>query len=284
MNYCPVPDVDDLAVLFAHARNRRLKSFPQLLEVEATLIAAYGVYIANDGNAHNIPTAALSVAASKHLRDDYDGAPASVGFITKMRKEMAHKVCAMCGSFGSETLDHLLPRATFPEFSVFSRNLVPACPCNTIRSDVVVGETPDKRVLHPYFDQCLGLRLLTATFEPPYDAPKIEYRVSVDLDHPNRQAIEFHVETVVRRTAIRGHLADRWATLWRSPRTLLPQLPTGLVNALQLENSINSELGRLDDLHQSRNNWDSIFMSGLRDQNVRAWLLTQVNSPPPALL
>lgn len=70
--------------------------------------------------------------------------------------------CPMCGSLHSGTLDHIFPQSDYPEFAVFSRNLVPACKCNSKRQNDLLGDGQGERILHPYYDVCLGERLLSA--------------------------------------------------------------------------------------------------------------------------
>jgi len=70
-------------------------------------------------------------ARARHLNGLYDQSPKCLAYIVDLRKR-ANKhlaVCPYCGIPGRLTLDHYLPRATnaFPQFSVFSLNLVPAC-------------------------------------------------------------------------------------------------------------------------------------------------------------
>lgn len=61
----------------------------------------------------------------------YDQRPACFSYIKELRKKanIQLSVCPYCGMPGRLTLDHYLPRAkgAFPHFSVFKRNLVPAC-------------------------------------------------------------------------------------------------------------------------------------------------------------
>lgn len=66
----------------------------------------------------------------------------------------ANERCPFCGGIGRvRSLDHYLPKANFPEFSVFPANLVPACKeCNEDKSNTVAQNIGDQ-VLHPYFDQ-----------------------------------------------------------------------------------------------------------------------------------
>ena len=59
--------------------------------------------------------------------------------------------CPLCGFGHATTLDHLLPKARYPLFSVLSTNLVPACTdCNKLKGASLV--TKDEQALHPYFE------------------------------------------------------------------------------------------------------------------------------------
>ena len=68
---------------------------------------------------------------AKHLNALYDQSPNCLSYIGELRDRANAKlsVCPYCGLPGRLTLDHYLPRAVaaFPQFSVYSLNLVPAC-------------------------------------------------------------------------------------------------------------------------------------------------------------
>lgn len=74
-------------------------------------------------------------------------------------KLLAHDECPYCGGCGElvedegiGTLDHFLPKARFPVFSILPANLVPACAtCNTGMGSSF-PTTPELQPLHPYFD------------------------------------------------------------------------------------------------------------------------------------
>ena len=65
----------------------------------------------------------------------------------------ANDKCPFCGGIGRpKSLDHYLPKANYPQFSVFPHNLVPACrDCNTGKSNSLATNA-NEQVLHPYFD------------------------------------------------------------------------------------------------------------------------------------
>lgn len=68
-------------------------------------------------------------------------------------KVSSREICPFCGGIGRAlNVDHFLPKANYPQFSIFPGNLVPVCrDCNTGKSNKVF---PLKTVqpLHPYYD------------------------------------------------------------------------------------------------------------------------------------
>lgn len=62
--------------------------------------------------------------------------------------------CPFCGGIGRpRNLDHFLPKAHFPQFSVFPYNLVPACrDCNMDGKGSKFSTSAGEQVLHPYLD------------------------------------------------------------------------------------------------------------------------------------
>lgn len=59
--------------------------------------------------------------------------------------------CAICLVGEAETLDHYLPKARYPAFSVDPQNLIPACTkCNKGKGASLL-EAKEDHVLHPYF-------------------------------------------------------------------------------------------------------------------------------------
>jgi hypothetical protein len=62
-------------------------------------------------------------------------------------------VCPFCGFGNVTTLDHYLPKARYPLFSVIPANLVPSCAdCNKGKGSSVLNAIEDQP-LHPYFSE-----------------------------------------------------------------------------------------------------------------------------------
>lgn len=66
----------------------------------------------------------------------------------------AKEKCPYCGGIGKpRNLDHYLPEAQFPQFSLLPRNLVPACrDCNMDGNPVLFATTAEDQIIQPYLD------------------------------------------------------------------------------------------------------------------------------------
>ena len=95
-------------------------------------------------------------------------------------KLTANGKCPLCGDIGhARTLDHYVPKANFPLYSVMPGNLIPCCrDCNTEKLDAF-STTLERQTLHPYFDdakffdeQWVAARVIAGA------PPVIEYYIS----------------------------------------------------------------------------------------------------------
>lgn len=63
--------------------------------------------------------------------------------------------CPFCGGLGDPSnLDHFLPKAEFPQFSIYPPNLVPSCrDCNMGEKKVGYAKYAEEQTIHPYLDK-----------------------------------------------------------------------------------------------------------------------------------
>lgn len=272
MNKVQLPAYDDSAAFDKLSKNNRLGSYPQLQPLVGSVQASYAQYVAVNGVPTLVQNQPITATAAAFLKGHYASPPTDLEHITEMRESTEHLVCPMCGSMHSGTLDHYLPKNGFPIFSVFSKNLVPACKCNSKRKETLLGANPGERVLHPYFDDCLGERLVSARFEDLGEVPRVSVVLMISNTHPHHAAINFHVRSIVQRTAVVRYLADRWSSLFRKPSRVVRAFAENIATQAEVQALLEEERDALDDLHRSKNNWNSIFVSGLLDPIVLAWL------------
>ena len=142
--------------------------------------------------------ATLNPVLSNQLASDFDhyySRPVNgFEYIKKIRDELSPTVCPMCGSLSSGTIDHILPRARYPELSLFSLNLVPACGCNSRRINDV-----DIAPLHPYFDDDLDRQLVTCRISGQYDCPVIDVVAANGLGAELTARVSSHIHNVLEK-------------------------------------------------------------------------------------
>ena len=162
-----------------------------------------------------------------------EGMVASSGAARKRYDEiklLAHDECPYCGGCGElveeegiGTLDHFLPKARFPVFSIFPANLVPACTtCNTgMGSHFPIS--PELQPLHPYFDAPHFFDEKWTTVTVSEEEPVI---VTFDVNPPatwsdiDRQRVEQHFKCCKLRGRYRTKVASDLSSLIEQRKTV----------------------------------------------------------------
>lgn len=253
----------------------------------AQIRVGYSQYVASGGDATRINHVPVPTPVATFLTGHYGSPPADIQHIKEIRKRSGISCCPMCGSMHAGTLDHVLPKANYPAFSIFGINLVPACKCNGLRGIALTGNNAGERVLHPYFDDILGERILSAQFEDLGRVPRVSLRLLISAEHPSYAGVCFHVKSVVEKTQIKDYLRRSWGILIKRPSHVAAGLRHNPLTQEDLANILSTELDRLDGFHESRNNWNSVFMAGLLDNHVLSWLFEKLSSadrPPDGAL
>ena len=97
----------------------------------------------------------ITVELKKALEEKYTEGRDGKGtftFIRDRHNKPGTTCCPYCGRGGLGTIDHYLPQAIFPLYSVFSQNLVPACSeCQLIKGDRIQNVRRG-RSIHPILD------------------------------------------------------------------------------------------------------------------------------------
>jgi hypothetical protein len=243
---------------------------------------AYTNYIAGVGNVLLVAKTNLSKNLTDAFKVHYKSEPKSFDFIGKLR-DSSPAVCPMCGSLNTGTLDHLFPQEHFPEYAVLSKNLVPACDCNTKRKDIYKGVDADGnqlRVLHPYFDSCFLNRLIYYRILPKDVYPVAEFSLQyINTAHLLHQSIKFHVEKIVLPSGIQSRIENMWSSLVEYPSDQIRTLPENEeIDLVILINALQSALRRHDRQKGSPNNWDSLFVySILQSPSAITFIVAQHN-------
>lgn len=282
MKKLDLPPYDDATIIGQLANNRRLSgtSYPHLLNSLPLIQSQYAHYINNSGNAINIVGQPITNDLKTGLIKNYNSPPKDLEHLEDLRNS-SPDICPMCGSNHAGTLDHLMPKEDFPEWTVFSWNLVPACECNTKRGQTLIGNAANnERILHPYFDNVLGNRNISCTITPQDSYRIVNITIDCIATGTDLNAIQFHIEEVVKKAGIVNWLEKQWIKIYQEPTTIIQTLDeyTIISDITELDQLLNKFLNRLEKRHKTPNNWESVLIHGiLRDNNIKQFIIQRHN-------
>lgn len=257
--------------------NGRLKNHTDLTGRENDILIAYKEYIKTCGCPNLINYTKLGEALETALKYYYEHPPKSHKEIDLMRSKSVNSLCPMCGSMHRGSLDHILPKTIYPEFSLFTRNLVPACKCN--QSKGTTSSSNGTRILHPYYDEILKDRLLIAKIKNYSASPLIDVVTNIPQHHPSHANVNYHLDEVVKKNDIVGYLNEQWESFYLFPESIIRNLTPQITSPLTIAKMLKNEIELLDFKHKGKNNWNSIFITGLYNKQAIQWIITELQSP-----
>ena len=152
--YSLTPPARDNIADFDKIAERRRSATDLLMTQRPAIVTAYANYLAQSGKGSSLHPIPVTAAAAKALRDNYDALERGRSHQC-IRDEILDSApsdfCPYCNISIVDTIDHVLPKSRYPEFSVLALNLVPACSaCNKDKRDVC-HQTEGYDLMHPYY-------------------------------------------------------------------------------------------------------------------------------------
>lgn len=261
MNRLQRPRVNNMGVL------NHLATLDPLVAAQATQFRGrQREYFSKTRDPNDLLPIAMPGATAISLRERYGAARVGdqLAWINRMRNEHELNSCPMCGGTGVAALDHVLPKSHYPEFAIFSFNLVPTCDaCNRRR----LNKGAKFHFVHPYFDHALLQALrLEVRFRSPFDAVRFSLS-AVEVAGKDLQRVNDQLAQTLPLLVFRRQMRARWNEWHRRFR----------------KDAKTAEARVLDDLEifeeTARNSWDCAFLWGLAgDDKAMKWMV----ATPPA--
>ena len=238
-------------------------------------MTATAAYRSAGGDPWVLTAAAFNKAEKLALASLYDTRRSS-GAIKRIRS-VGYESCPMCGSSGGRSLDHALPRSTFPEFSIVRENLVPACTiCNTDeKGSEFRGTVLHERLIHPYYDKWAASEIWEVEFGEELDAVVFRAVPNPLLGPDQRITVAYHL-SIVLGNAWEENTRRYWGTLPSKIQNRLGVAPTVAETRAELAHRLHDE-----QLDKGINGWASAFLRGaLNDDRIPIYLAAQVRLLP----
>ncbi|MGY6275717.1 HNH endonuclease [Methylomonas sp. MgM2] len=175
----------------------------------------------------------------------------------------ANEKCPFCGGIGRpRNLDHYLPKAYFPQFSVLPKNLIPSCrDCNMDGKGPGFATTAGDQIIQPYLDSAhfFEEQWVFANYKPGNNEPGvIEYFVN-----PPEHWDEFD------KCRVKKHFNDFDISIRFSKEagarliTLMPQIDSLLSIGLTIEEIKTTLLQTSIDSSPFVNHWERVMCLAL---------------------
>ena len=151
-----------------------------LTSAKTVVIGCYRQYVAVAPAVDTVPGAILGAEQRAALLHAYERETAPMARLRgRLLGPVSVRRCPFCGLSEAGTLDHYLPKETYPEYAVFPKNLVPCCSiCNLRKQRLVVDQARQVRLfLHPYYDDIPNTRFLTLEVRLRRSAIVLRYRL-----------------------------------------------------------------------------------------------------------
>ncbi len=255
------------------ANNNRFRHRAIISAESAFLMSAYKDYLRNRGNPWTVAGHVPSVQFRGAMEALYSSTIKEVAYIREMRNDNSGRCCSMCGSLSSTQIDHYLPQNHYPEFSIFKPNLFPICGCNQSKLQKTIGPNPGERFLHPAYDRKISDRAIYVRIRHHSGTPSYE----VSFKKPKRvrasAAFDFHMRTLVSKDRITRYVKQGFEKFCRRPSSVVTELRyRNPGSKVELAMMLRDELEEACREHQSKNNWESVFLHALLERRTLNWL------------
>jgi hypothetical protein len=235
----------------------------------------------------------LDEAAAKQLRARYKSGDELPKFIKdRLHRLQGLAACPYCGLQKNVTTDHYLPKQYFPQYAVFSPNLVPACTdcqMNGAKGEWFPGASDKKgerpsrrpkrgtleRLLHPYFDRFLSERVLQIDFAPTETLLEVSLS-TVIRNKQARKLISFHIGKMKIQDAAAAAVRSYWSSLI----SRIQDKPSLASDRTALNELLKDELRRVHKECKSVNSIEYVFYSSILNDTVKSDFLIEMAKRP----
>ena len=228
-------DSRDCFEVYKEAVKNKRKDKEILLNIQNDIESQFDIYSGKfrDKKLYEITSLAFSEEEKESLINLYQYRSAIIqkikGAILDSQEITINNTCQYCTLSEVSTLDHIIPKKSFPEFSVNPLNLFPCCAkCNSKKSNLWIKN--DKHLfLNLYLDELPNKKYLIADFDFKDNIPMVTFSLGnpENIDNRTYEIIESHFSRL---------------DLLRRMRERSNEKITDIINAIKGNYKLNSDI------------------------------------------
>lgn len=165
-------------------------------------------------------------------------------------------ICPACGEKGvPNTLDHYLPKRTFPQFAISPANLFPMCDaCQGAKWEKTGDAAAPRYFIHPYFDTFSRPQIVALTIAGPLATPTFTLAPHPELGGPEQILVGTHLREL--------EIHERYIRFFRNEHRRL------LRSVARLRGSGQNVVAQLTEFaarsaDPTPNSWEHLFYDGV---------------------
>lgn len=187
------------------------------------ILNRYNFYLENQSSLEMItPDKRFDKRDAEILRSQFHHGAAFQRERGKMIDELWSEIkgkCPFCMISEPTTLDHYFPESKYPEFILFTYNLVPCCgQCNGLKGASLFGDNGERLFFHYYFDELPSKRLLVADINlnsSDNHVPIIEFYIDADEKDAIQKIIKSQFTTLKLNERYKGQCNSEISMLFQ---------------------------------------------------------------------
>ena len=194
-------DSKDCFEVYKEAVKNKRKDKEILLNIQNDIESQFDIYSGKfrDKKLYEVISLTFSAPEKNALINLYDFNAAVIkkikGKILDSQIATINNTCQYCTLNSVNTLDHFIPKQSFPEFSINPLNLFPCCSeCNSKKSNLWLDSNHHHLFLNLYLDELPNKRYLMANFDFQNDIPMVTFSLgnTEKIDNSTYEIIESH--------------------------------------------------------------------------------------------
>lgn len=196
------------------------------------------------------------------LQDSFNSSKKMKEVKKKIFENISRNVCPYCMISEPTTLDHYLDKSSFPEFTIYSKNLVPCCPICNLKKGTLFLDVGIRNIINFYYDSLPKNRFLN--IELGYDNVPFVEKISLKFKE------ESNINLIIINHFKNLKLEDRYKKEISDELTYIFKLfskPTCTLSREEIENSLKADIDTLEELYGC-NYWKSALRHAIIKNKV----------------